>query len=129
MVFVVAANFFTVWLFSFEAWNYFGRQIALAGRGSITNLRSAQNLSLTGLWIIYAVGLLVVGIARRWRLLRICGLVLLAVSIIKVFAYDVWALQTIYRVVAFAGLGLFLLGSGYLYQRFGKAVKGLLKNQ
>ncbi len=128
-IFVVAANFFTVWLFSFEAWNYFGRLIALAGRGSIIDLRNAQNLSLTGLWIIYAVGLLVVGIARGWRLVRFGGLLLLAISIIKVFAYDVWALQTIYRVVAFTGLGLFLLGSGYLYQRFGKAVKGLLKNQ
>jgi uncharacterized membrane protein len=89
-------------------------------------LRSAQNLSLTGLWAVYAVILLVIGIAKRWRAVRLGALVLLAVSIVKVFVYDVWVLERVYRIIAFVGLGVLLLVSAYLYQRYSKAIRGFL---
>ncbi|OGN91803.1 MAG: hypothetical protein A2Z75_08930 [Chloroflexi bacterium RBG_13_50_10] len=126
--FIVAANFFSLWLLSFEVWDYFGSQLALTPAESNTAiaLRNAQNLSLTVLWTVYAVILLVIGIVKRWRLVRLGALALLAIPIIKVFVYDVFALERVYRIVAFVGLGLLLLISAYLYQRYSKAIRSFL---
>jgi len=125
--FLVAANFFTLWVLSFEVWNYFDSQLATANiETARTILRNVQNLSLTALWAFYAVVLLVIGIVKRWRLVRLWALGLLIVPVGKVFIYDVWALETIYRIVAFVGLGLLLLASAYLYQRYSKAIRGFI---
>jgi uncharacterized membrane protein len=41
-----------------------------------------------------------------------------------VFVYDVFKLATGYRIAAFVGLGVLLIVSGYLYQRYSKIIKG-----
>ncbi|MCJ7515671.1 MAG: DUF2339 domain-containing protein [Dehalococcoidia bacterium] len=129
--FIVAANLLSIWLLSFEIWDYFGSQLALAPVESTAAvaLQNAQNLSLTILWAVYAVILLVIGIVKRWRLVRLGALALLAIAIIKVFVYDVFALERVYRIVAFVGLGLLLIISAYLYQRYSKTIRGFLVNK
>ena len=130
--FLVAANFFSLWLLSFEVWDYFGSQLlSLASRVSpaATAIRNAQNLSLTALWAIYAVVLLVIGIVKRWRQVRLGALILLAIPIVKVFVYDVFTLEREYRIIAFIGLGLLLIASAYLYHRYSKAIRGFLTNK
>jgi hypothetical protein len=128
IAFIVAANFFSLWLLSFEVWDYFGTQLALAPAESTTAiaLQNAQNLSLTVLWAVYAVILLIIGIVKRWRTVRLGALALLVIPIIKVFVYDVFALERVYRIVAFVGLGLLLIISAYLYQRYSKSIRGFL---
>ncbi|MFC2042254.1 DUF2339 domain-containing protein [Chloroflexota bacterium] len=126
-----AANFFSLWLLSFEVWDYFGSQLATLAPGEATRaatdaLRNAQNLSLTVLWAVYAAIGLVVGIAKRWRPVRLAALALLAVPIAKVFIYDVLVLEQVYRIVAFVGLGLLLIVSAYLYNRYSKSIRGFL---
>ena len=54
-----------------------------------------------------------------------CGVPSLAIPIVKVFAYDVFKLDMGYRIGAFVGLGLLLLVSAYLYQRYSKIIKGV----
>jgi len=88
-------------------------------------LRNAQNLSLTAVWAIYAVIGLVIGIMKRWRYVRLGALAFLVFPIIKVFVYDVFKLEMGYRIGAFVGLGLLLLVSAYLYQRYSKVIKGV----
>jgi uncharacterized membrane protein len=113
-----------LWLLSFEIWNFFDTRVLHGMADSVA--RNAQNLSLTALWLIYAVILLVVGIARRSRAVRLGGLILIAVSIVKVFVYDVFTLSTMYRIVAFVGLGILLLVGGFLYQRYSARIKAFL---
>ena len=108
-IFFVAANFFTLWLLSAEAVNYFDTPLAL-----------------TAVWAIYAVILLVVGMIKQWRSVRLAALALLAIPIIKVFVYDVFALKELYRIIAFVGLGVLLLASAYLYQRYSKSIRGFI---
>jgi uncharacterized membrane protein len=60
---------------------------------------------------------------------RIGSLALLAVPIVKVFVYDVFNLETSYRIGAFVGLGILLLASAYLYQRYSKIIKGVFTNK
>jgi uncharacterized membrane protein len=130
-VFLGLANFFSIWLLSVELWGYFTKQLANAvsqeqSKLVIDGLRSARNLSLTALWAIYAMILLVVGIIRRLRMVRIAALGLITIPIIKVFVYDVFALEQVYRIIAFVGLGILLIAGGYLYQRYRKAIAGFL---
>ncbi|HEX9896888.1 MAG TPA: DUF2339 domain-containing protein [Dehalococcoidales bacterium] len=47
----------------------------------------------------------------------------MVLSIIKVFVYDVFKLHTVYRIVAFVGLGILLLVGGYLYRRYSARIK------
>jgi uncharacterized membrane protein len=121
---VIAANFLTLWVLSFEIWNYFDARVLNGMENSAA--QNAQNLSLTVLWLVYAVILLVVGIARRSRAVRLGGLILIGISIVKVFVYDVFTLQTVYRIVAFVGLGILLLVGGFLYQRYSARIKEFL---
>lgn len=122
----IAANFFSIWILSFEVWHTYSHVLRTAQASVRPGLRDAQNLSLTAVWAVYAVVGLVVGIAKRWRYVRVGALVFLAVPIIKVFVYDVFQLAMAYRIAAFVGLGVLLLASAYLYQRYSKAIKGVL---
>ena len=91
-----------------------------------SGLRNAQNLSITALLAFYAAAMLAVGIIGRWRMVRLAALALLLVPIAKVFAYDVFALERVYRIAAFIGLGLMLVLGGYVYQRFRTTIRGYL---
>jgi uncharacterized membrane protein len=123
-VLLAAANFLTLWILSFEVWNYFDRAIQTAELPAREGLRNAQNFSLTVVWAVYAVLGLVIGIVKRWRHVRIGALILLAVPIVKVFVYDVFRLEVGYRIAAFIGLGVLLIVSGYLYQRYSRIIRG-----
>ena len=100
-----------------------------ADRAAREGLENAQNLSLTAIWAVYAVAGLIIGIWRKWRWVRIGCLALLVVPIGKVFVYDVFNLETSYRIGAFVGLGLLLLVSAYLYQRYSKIIKGVFTSK
>jgi uncharacterized membrane protein len=127
--FTVITNFLTLWLISFEVWGSFGGAIDTASGLHKASLMDARNLSLTGAWAICAVLGLVVGIWKHWRWVRIGALAVLAVTIVKVFAYDVFRLETNYRIIVFVGLGVLLLLSAYLYQRYRKTIKGVFTKE
>ena len=46
--------------------------------------------------------------------------------VIKLFAFDIFALEPGYRVGAFLGLGGILVLAGFLYQRYSRAIRGFL---
>ncbi len=108
-VLFVAANFFTIWLLSAEVIDYFD-----------------TSLALTILWAVYAVMLLVIGMVKQWRPVRLWALATLVIPIVKVFAYDVFTLDRVYRIIAFIVLGLLLVASGYLYNRYNKSIRGFI---
>ncbi len=124
--FLVAANFFSLWVLSAEAISYFGSRILEAGGENIRNLENARSLSLTLLWALYALALIVVGIMKRWRWVRLGGLALLCVPIGKVFVFDVFTLEQGYRIAAFLSLGVILVTGGFLYHRYSKVIRRFL---
>ncbi len=71
-------------------------------------------------WLITACGMMWVGIWRERQILRRGALLLLLVTVIKVFVFDMGALDGLLRAISFLGLGACLIGIGFLYQRFGK---------
>ena len=68
-------------------------------------------------FMIFGAILLGLGFWRRSAFLRWQALVLLAVSIGKVFLVDMSQLSQGYRIVSFLGLGVLLLGVSFIYQR------------
>jgi hypothetical protein len=81
---------------------------------------------LTVSWGLQGLGLLAAGFSLRERVLRLQGLVLLLVCILKLFLYDLRNLETLYRILSFMALGLILLGVSWIYTRFREKVKRLL---
>jgi uncharacterized membrane protein len=68
-------------------------------------------------WFAEAAGLMMIGFWRRSSFVRWQALVLIAVTIMKVFAYDIWRLELGYRIVSFIVLGMLLLAVSFIYQR------------
>ena len=56
--------------------------------------------------------------ARRSAALRYASLALVMLTVAKLFLFDMSALAGLWRVASFLGLGLSLVGIGWLYQRF-----------
>lgn len=69
------------------------------------------------LWSLFAVAFLVAGLRHRVKPLRLTGLSLFVVVVAKVFLVDLAGMPTMYRVLAFMVVGLFLLGSAFAYIR------------
>jgi uncharacterized membrane protein len=118
-VLMIAANLLAVIALSAEAYGYFAKQ--KGGVEAVYNLRDirlAQQLSLSLVWIVYGGAMLIVGISRRRRLLRFMALGLLGLAIIKVFLLDLSELESIYRIISFIALGAILLVVSFLYQRY-----------
>ena len=91
-----------------------------AGQASIpdyTNAYRAGQMSVTVIWGIYAVGLLVIGFWRRLRVLRLAGLGLFALAAGKLVLVDLTGVQDIFRIVSFVALGLLMVAASYLYHR------------
>ena len=120
---LAAASLVTLWLLSAEVLASADSQLFDLSRDARENVSS---LGLSLLWGIYAAALIVLGVVRRWRWVRVAGLALLAVPVVKLFAYDSQTLEQEYRVIAFIALGLILLAGGLLYQRYSRAVRGFL---
>jgi uncharacterized membrane protein len=76
-----------------------------------------RELMLSVTWGAYATVLVVIGLRRRFAPLRIFAIVVLAMTIVKVFAIDLAELQRVYRVASILVLGILLLLTSYLYQR------------
>jgi len=78
----------------------------------------ARDLTLSLAWALYALVLLALGFARTSRGLRAIGLLLLTVTVVKLFLYDLSGLEDLYRVASLAGLAVSLLLVSLAYQRF-----------
>jgi len=68
-------------------------------------------------FMVFGAILLGVGFWRRSAFLRWQALLLLAVTIVKVFFFDMNALSQGYRILSFLGLGVLLFAVSYVYQR------------
>jgi uncharacterized membrane protein len=90
-----------------------GRQLSLALERTM-----ARDLTLSLAWALYALILLAVGFGLRSRGLRGVSLALLAVTVGKVFLYDLSGLEDLYRVASLLGLAVSLVLVSLAYQRF-----------
>ena len=103
---------------------YLTLEVRRAFHGSVISIspeRMADNgeiYAYSAVWIVYSLVLLALGIGRNSSVLRYASLSVLIVTLLKVFLYDMSDLTGLYRVASFLGLGLTMIGIGYVYRRF-----------
>lgn len=78
----------------------------------------SYKLGLSILWGSYALFMVVMGIWRGKRYLRIGGIALFGATLLKLFFYDIAHLNTIAKTIVFVSLGLLLLIISFLYNKF-----------
>ena len=78
----------------------------------------SYKLGLSILWGSYALFMVVLGIWKKTRYLRITAIILFGVTLLKVFFYDVAHLGTIAKTVLFLALGILLLIISFLYNKY-----------
>ncbi len=120
----IGLNVLALTALTLEAFDYFARQISLAYRFNqsaayqqVAGLELAQRFSYSAIWLAYAAGLMMFGFWRRSAFVRWQALVLMAVTIVKVFVFDVSQLEQGYRILSFIGLGAVLMGISFAYHR------------
>ena len=74
------------------------------------------------LWGILSFALLIFGIKRQWKQLRIIALSLLGLTILKLFAYDINNVSETGKIIAFILLGVLILIISFVYQKIKKLV-------
>lgn len=128
----IAVAIFLLVLLTGESRDYFEKQIAnvsgpqegIEASDVLDRLHNLQQLSLSGVWLIFSVGLMAAGIWRSVRNYRIVAFVLFGITILKIFIYDLSFLDTLYRIYSFIGLGVILLAVSYVYQRYKDVIFG-----
>jgi uncharacterized membrane protein len=89
-----------------------------AGRNQlVAELRWRAQVGLSLLWTLYAAAALAWGFIRSNPPVRYAALALFGLTVIKVFAVDLGAVRTGYRILSFLVLGVVLLLVSVVYQK------------
>jgi uncharacterized membrane protein len=120
---VVALNALALIALSREVADFYSRQMVAVQprrRGFYVDYRRIEierDFTYSALWMAYGAMLMIVGFLRRSAFVRWQALLLIAVTVGKVFVYDVSQLDRGYRIVSFIVLGVLLLAISFVYQR------------
>ena len=69
-------------------------------------------------WLVSGIGIFFAGLKLDRQNIRYGGLAILVLTVLKVFALDLFALGGLWRIASIIGLGACLIGVGWLYTRF-----------
>lgn len=84
----------------------------------ISHSTQSYKLGLSILWGIYSLFLIVLGIWKKKKYLRIGAIALFGLTLIKLFFYDISHLNTIAKTIVFISLGVLLLIVSFLYNKY-----------
>ncbi|HEY4788452.1 MAG TPA: DUF2339 domain-containing protein [Bacteroidales bacterium] len=88
----------------------------------------SYKLGLSILWGVYSLLLIVLGIWRKKKYLRIGAIALFGIALIKLFFYDLSQLDTIAKTVVFISLGVLLLIISFLYHKYKHFISNEIKD-
>jgi uncharacterized membrane protein len=77
----------------------------------------AEQYTYSIAWLAFGVALLGIGILFNSQRARLASAVVIALTILKAFAIDVWTISGVYRALSFMCLGVVLMAIAWLYQR------------
>jgi len=86
-------------------------------RASVETDFERGHTAVSAVWALIGLALLVVGLVRGSVLVRYGGLALFALSLAKIFLYDLASLSSVARAFSFILVGALLLAGGFFLQR------------
>jgi len=102
------------------AMGYLTLQVARIYHGPVLTAgptTDAEQYAYSAVWLVFGVLLLGAGFVLRSRSVRFASAAVVGLTVAKVFLVDMSDLTGIYRALSFIGLGIVLMGIGWLYQR------------
>ncbi|KQR73288.1 DUF2339 domain-containing protein [Rhizobium sp. Leaf341] len=78
---------------------------------------AGETYTYSVVWLVLGVALLVASLRFHSRSMRIVSGVLVFVTVLKVFLFDMANLEGLLRALSFIGLGIVLIGIGLFYQK------------
>ncbi|WP_047419421.1 DUF2339 domain-containing protein [Cellulophaga sp. Hel_I_12] len=117
--FEIGFHFTLLWLLSSELLHWMDL-------GGISN---SYKMNLSILWGAYSLFLVILGIWKRKKYLRITGIILFGFTLIKLFFYDIADLDTISKTIVFVSLGVLLLVISFLYNKYTKQIEDESKSE
>lgn len=99
-------------------------QIFYSGEDYANIITQTQKAGFALMWGVLAMIYMIVGIKQKEKSWRLISLVLLSVTLLKLFLYDIRGISEGGKIAAFIGLGVLLLIVSFMYQK----VKDLILN-
>lgn len=84
----------------------------------LSGQKGSYKLALSIFWGIYSVALVGLGIYFGRKHLRIGAIVLFAITLAKIFLYDIADLDTVSKTIVFVSLGALMLIVSFLYHKY-----------
>jgi uncharacterized membrane protein len=87
----------------------------------ILNMLSIHNsfkLALSILWGTYALLLIILGLWKNQKHIRLTAIVLFGITLVKLFIYDMAEMSTIAKTIVMMILGILLLIASFLYNKY-----------
>ncbi|MDP3980555.1 MAG: DUF2339 domain-containing protein [Chlamydiota bacterium] len=78
----------------------------------------AEMASISVLWMLISIVLLVNGLRKNSKNFRVISLALMVCTLVKIFDVDIKNISTPFRILSFLFVGVVLIGASYLYYRF-----------
>jgi uncharacterized membrane protein len=78
----------------------------------------AESYTVSLVWLLTGIGIFIAGLKLERQTIRYGGLAVLVLTVLKVFGYDLFLLGGLWRIASIIGLGLCLVGVGWLYTRY-----------
>jgi uncharacterized membrane protein len=79
---------------------------------------NTYKIGLSILWGVFALFTIAFGIWKNKKHLRLAAIVLFALTLLKLFLYDIADLGTIAKTIVFVSLGILLLIISFLYNKY-----------
>lgn len=83
----------------------------------MARVENSFKLSLSILWGAYALFMIVFGLSREAKHIRVGGMVLFGVTLLKLFVYDMEDMSTILKTIVMITLGALLLIASFIYNK------------
>lgn len=129
--FHLAVSLLVLWILSLEVLDFFNLRIAgsLASGAAADKIAYGRKAALSVAWALYAVIQLMIGLWSKSSAPRLFAILLFWLVIFKVFLYDPADSTNLFRFVSFISLGIILLLTGYLYNRFRDRISEFILNK
>ncbi|PKQ64437.1 hypothetical protein BZG02_06410 [Labilibaculum filiforme] len=101
-----------LWIFSSELLNWM----------DISGSTQSYKLGLSILWGSYSLLLIAYGIWKNKKHVRIGAIALFALTLVKLFFYDISHMSTIAKTIVFVSLGILLLIISFLYNKYKNSI-------